>query len=246
MLTKQPPIRSFSKFFKNKFKDLLGITKLHKRIDNLEKLIFENEEATLNRSKQRWSITQPTKDLTWGKSISGDPFIKKALSYNIFGAGKNILEVGPGYGRLLKSCLSLNVPFNLYCGVDISENNVRHLSKTFAKPNINFFHGDIETISLENSFDITLSSLTFKHIYPTFEKALLNIASFMKPNGYLCFDLIEGHSRFFEPDGTTFIRLYMKEEVNEILKATNFSLIAFDYVEHAPGFVRLLVIAKKS
>jgi SAM-dependent methyltransferase len=246
MPTKQPPIRSLSKFFKNKFKSLLGITKLHQRIDNLERIIFESEEVTLKRSKARWLKAEPTKHLTWGKNINGDEFIRKLISYNLFSYEKTILEVGPGYGRLLKSCLSLNVPFNLYCGVDISENNVRHLSRTFAKSNIKFFHGDIETISFENSFDIVLSSLTFKHIYPTFEKTLLNIASFMKPNSYLCFDLIEGHKRFFEPDGTTYIRLYTQEEVNEILKATNFSLVAFDYVEHAPEFTRLLVITKKS
>jgi tRNA G46 methylase TrmB len=56
--------------------------------------------------------------LTWGIEVSGADFIHKASSYGAFGPDKSLLEIGPGYGRLLKSIIDQNLPFKSYLGVE--------------------------------------------------------------------------------------------------------------------------------
>src|ERR1700723_553092 len=61
--------------------------------------------------------------LTWGKTLEGDNFIQKVAAYGGFGPDKSVMEVGPGYGRLLKALLRTQMPFKDYLGIDISEKN---------------------------------------------------------------------------------------------------------------------------
>jgi SAM-dependent methyltransferase len=230
---------------KETIRDLLGITSLQKRIELLNELLLESKEESWERSRKRWKQSKPTVSVTWNKEISGDNFITKVQSYNAFQPEKSILEIGPGYGRLLKSCLKHNVPFKDYFGVDISKENIKYLREKFTGRNIHFIHGDIETILLPKTFDLVLSTLTFKHLYPTFENALRNITKFMNPNSMLFFDLIEGKKKYFENDGVTYIRFYSQPEVLRILRNFDLEFIAFDRVEHDRNRPRLLVVARK-
>src|SRR5207245_3599102 len=121
------------------------------------------------------------------------------------------LELGPGYGRLVKSLLEKRVPFNEYYGVDISEKNVAHLSENFNLDRIHFVHADAETCDLAMSYDVFLSSLTMKHLYPTFERVLVNLARFANPGCMFCFDLLEGNRTIFEQDKVTYIKWYTRD-----------------------------------
>lgn len=210
---------------------------------NPEKLPYSEEQMKAD-ARKRWINAKPNKHLTWGKEVSGDAFIKKVLTYVNFQPNKNILEIGPGYGRLLKAILKENLPFKNYYGVDLSPENVYYLKNTFNAPNINFINGNAEDIMLDIKFDIILSSLTFKHMFPTFEKALHNISTYMVQNGMIFFDLIEGNIGFFDEDGT-YLKYYNKSQVTNLLRYSKFELVGFDDVIHSPGFSRLLVIAKK-
>jgi 2-polyprenyl-3-methyl-5-hydroxy-6-metoxy-1,4-benzoquinol methylase len=213
-------------------------------IINTEKQHYSKDRIRAEASK-RWREAKPNKHLTWNKEVSGDAFIKKVLTYDQFQIDKNILEIGPGYGRLLKAILNENLPFKNYYGVDLSAQNVSHLQKTFETPNIHFINGNAEDVVMPDiEFDIVLSSLTFKHMYPTFERSLQNISTYVKQNGTIFFDLIEGHGSIFYDDGT-YIKFYDKSEVEDILTHSNLKLSGFDKVIHAPGFTRLLVISKK-
>ena len=93
---------------KTYIKDLLGITELQEHIKVLEAVVYESREEVWSRSRQRWEKTAPNAGLTWGEEISGDAFIDKANANNAFGAEKVVLEIGPGYGRLLKSIQEKN------------------------------------------------------------------------------------------------------------------------------------------
>src|SRR5437879_813442 len=97
----------------------------------IDERYFESKDALWDRSRRRWRFTQPTVDLTWGTSLTGDAFVQVASTSKPFGPDKSILEIGPGYGRILKSCLELEVPFQSYLGLDISASNVEWLRKTF-------------------------------------------------------------------------------------------------------------------
>jgi SAM-dependent methyltransferase len=198
------------------------------------------------RSRVRWRGSRPAEGLTWGKALSGKPFIDKAEKYGVFSPDRAILEIGPGYGRLLRETVGRGLPFREYVGVDISEQNVEHLRSQFTEPNIRFVLGDVESVRLNTRFDAVVSSLTLKHLYPSFEEALRNVVRHLAPGATLVFDLIEGDSAgFFPPHYLIFVRSYSRAELEGILDATGLELVAFDEVEHDPEHTRLLVVARK-
>ena len=214
--------------------------------DELEK------EALWEKARSRWRQSKPDNALTWNVTVSGDDFVRKANSYGVFSRNKNLLEVGVGGGRILKSLINLGIPYKKYVGIDISQASVDYLRENFSEDKLEFIHGDVELYQFQEMFDIILSSLTFKHLYPTFEKALLNISMYMNPNAVIFFDIIEGDSPYFEHDGVTYIGKYSKAEVMDIMRSCCLELISFDQIKHIPTKkpnryrVRLLVVGEKS
>jgi SAM-dependent methyltransferase len=101
-------------------------------------------------------------------------------------------------------------------------------------------------VQLPSSADTVLSSLTFKHLFPSFEVALSNLGRQLNPNGVAIIDFIEGERRYFQEDGVTYIRWYTRPEIEEIVSRAGMSVEAFDEVHHAPGWTRLLVVARKA
>jgi SAM-dependent methyltransferase len=205
----------------------------------------ESREETWERSRTRWRASKPTANLTWDVEISGDAFVEKATHHGVFGRGRAIVEVGPGYGRLLAACLDRRVEFGSYLGVDLSEDNVAYLRERFADDRIRFVHADVESVDVGGPVDGVISSLTFKHLFPSFEPALGHLADQLRTRGLIVFDLIEGQRRYFEEDGVTYIRWYSRGEIEEIVLRTGLELVAFDEVRHVPDLVRLLVVAGK-
>jgi phospholipid N-methyltransferase len=206
---------------------------------------LEREGDVDQRARLRWRTAPPDAGLTWGLELSGDTLVDAAQAHGALGPDRALLEVGPGYGRLIRSLLNRGVGFSHYTALDISEPNVRSLRRDFEGERIRIVHGDVTTVSLDSPVDSVLSFLTFKHIYPSFEGALANLQPQLSPGGMVMFDLIEGRHRYFEADGVTFIREYTRDEVEAILRRTSLERIAFDRLEHAPGHVRLLVVARK-
>jgi 2-polyprenyl-3-methyl-5-hydroxy-6-metoxy-1,4-benzoquinol methylase len=224
----------------------LGIERLHQRIDHLEAQMRVLEPGGWERSQERWRNVAPNEGLTWGYELSGDAFIAKASEYDAFSQDKKVLEIGPGYGRLLKACLDRSAPFAEYLGVDISPQNVDHLRQHFADKRVSFAIGDVTSMVLEKRYDVVLSSLVFKHLYPTFETALRNCVPQLNPQALICFDLIEGSGAVFESDGVTYIKPYTRSEVSQILRRCGLDLVEFTSVRHDETHERLLTVARKS
>jgi SAM-dependent methyltransferase len=174
--------------------------------------------------------------------LAGNAFIAKAAEYVEFGEDKRILEVGPGYGRLLQACLDEGIPFARYCGIDLSKDNCEYLRERFPLENVSFVHGDVETASFDTSWDVLLSSLTFKHLFPSFEAALRNLRPHLAPGAGLCIDFLEGQRQGFR--GRTYIRRYTKPEIQEIVERVGLEHVAFDEVQHDPEWARLLLVAR--
>ena len=229
-------------------RDILGITALQERVSHLEELLYEAGDGLWEKSRERWRESAPTVHLTWGQELSGESFIQKSSSYDVFGPDKAVLEIGPGYGRLLKSMVEQNVQFKKYLGLDISEKHVKYLRETFRDSKINFLHADAENVSFDNGFDVVLSSLTFKHLFPSFEATLRNVTKYVSPGGLFLFDLIEGKQKHFEFDQNvvTSLREYTRPEIEEILSRVGLELVAFDEVWHDQEHMRLLVVARKA
>jgi len=234
------------------FKDVLGIQflldeneRLRKRLTLLENKFYTPREELEKDARRRWQNSRPESDLTWSRQLPGNAFIRCAMGYDLFGPDRSILEIGPGYGRLLEAMEQEGAEYADYLGIDISANQIDFLTGKFGNSRREFLLGDVETITTNRRFDSVISSLTFKHLFPTFEKAMTNIAQMMNPDGKVFIDFIEGDRRLFEEDGVTFIRQYTREELQHIMNSTGFHVIAFDQVEHSPQFTRLVVIASR-
>lgn len=206
---------------------------------------LEGAGAAAERAKRRWREAPPDPGLTWGVEVSGDAAVEAAARFGVFGPGRTVLEIGPGYGRVLRSVLARELEFERYIGLDLSAENVRHLSAEFADPRIEIVHGDVESASLEQPVDAALSFLTFKHIYPSFQAALENLRRQLRPGGRVVFDLIEGSREYFHRDQVTFMREYTREEAAALVAAAGLDLVAIDSVEHAPERTRMLVVAAR-
>lgn len=194
------------------------------------------------RSQSRWREARPRLDLTFGEALSGRGFVAKLAEHAELTEDTRILEIGPGYGRLLSAYLERGLPFSSYTGLDLSEFNVGHLRERFDDPRISFFQGDANSASIPE-FDLGISSLVFKHFYPTFEAALANCASAMSAQGRFVFDLLEGKRAYFEHDDATYVHCYEPPDVEEIVARAGLRVLGFDQVEHGPDRTRLLVVA---
>ncbi len=204
--------------------------------------VEQADPGVYERSQARWRAARPDEGLTLGTELSGVPWSRKIAEHASPDASTRVLEIGPGYGRLLDGCLQDGLPFGSYVGLDASADNVEHLRGRFDDPRVRFVHGDA-TSALVEPFDLGMSSLTFKHLYPSFVVVLEHCCASMAPDGRFAFDLIEGSKAFFQPDGVTFIRAYEREEIAELLASIGLRALAFDEVAHAPEHRRLLVVA---
>jgi SAM-dependent methyltransferase len=139
----------------------------------------------------RWQVAGPDADLTWGVEVTGDAFVAKVQQYCASTPETSILEIGPGYGRLLKTMIRNDLPFGNYVGVDLSAQNCQWLRQNFGKPGISFINADAATVRLPGPFDLLISSLTLKHVYPTLQPVLANLAPQASPDSKFVFDLLE-------------------------------------------------------
>jgi len=237
---------------RNYLKRQLGIqflleqnAQLQQRLTLLENKFYGSQDELERDAKRRWQHSHPDQALTWSQQLPGTAFIRLAARYDLFGPDRNILEIGPGYGRLLTAMQQDSLPLAYYLGVDISPNQVQHLCGQFGAPQIEFLCADVETFAVDRQFDSVLSSLTFKHLFPSFRKAMENVGRHLRPGGRGCIDFIEGDRRLFEEDGVTFIRQYRRDEIADLMDSAGFEVIAFEQVTHADSFTRLVAIVEK-
>jgi SAM-dependent methyltransferase len=229
-----------------RLRSLPGASRLVDRADRERSERLERANDGPELAKSRWRATAPGPELTWGKQLTGDAFVERAVAHHAFGPDRTVLEVGPGYGRILRSCLERSVPFHRWVGLDLSAENVQHLSRKFPDPRIEFVEGDAESARVDTPVDTVISSLTFKHIYPSFEVALRNLARQLSERGLVLFDLIEGTRRYFHWDEITYVREYSRDDVEDLLARTTLELVGFDTVAHDREHVRLLVVAAET
>jgi len=226
-------------------------------------LIKSSQNDINKKHLNRWKSSKPDVGLTWGKQVTGDAFLEIGQKYLNFSPEKSILELGPGYGRILSSIISKKIPFKNYVGLDISENNISSLREKFNQPNISFLQAEFSSIQLKNKFDYILSSLTLKHQYPTFLNAIKNLSKFLNKGGRFFFDLrvnrnilneinIDQLEEFgpqmnsLEGDGV-FVGYYSEKEASLLIEKASLKLIATDYVTHSPDMdSRLVVVAEKN
>jgi len=204
---------------------------------------FKRPEASrlLDRSKVRWRGQEPDTGLTWGVIWDGSVFIQATQKRCSFTPSTSILEIGPGYGRLLDQILKDQLPFRSYLGLDLSGSRVERLREKYqGDSRIEFMCGDVETFELDRQFDLCISSATFVHLYPDCGKALRNLDKKMKSGAWLAFDV---HPRSdseddgaihggFQPDGVTYARAYAARDIERLTTRTRFADLTTEHIKH--------------
>jgi SAM-dependent methyltransferase len=182
-------------------------------------------EQLLEYSQARWKADEPPEGLTWGRRMDGRTLWSIYQEARRFVGTENVLEVGPGYGRLLDTALKLNITFANYIGVDLSEARITQLRNAFTQQNVRFEAGDVTGWRGSSVFDVILASATFEHLYPDCRGALRNLREQASPGAHVFIDFIRAANSgaTFEPNGT-YIRIYSEEELRAIFTECGYTV----------------------
>jgi phospholipid N-methyltransferase len=181
-------------------------------------------------SQERWKGDEADVGLTWGQIFTGDSFVDALQKHHQFSPDHDICEIGPGYGRLLKTILERSLPFRTYTGVELSAERVRKLTAGFGSDRVEFVQADAAVVRLSSPCDLVFSSSTFEHLFPDCSSALKNLSEYnLKDGGRLAIDFIQAdpdmshQSQNFEDDGHAFVRTYSAQELRDIFRVCGLS-----------------------
>jgi len=179
-------------------------------------------------SQRRWKGDEPPPGLTWGHLMTGDSFVDTLQVHWRPSNDTRMLEIGPGYGRILSTLLQRQIPFRSYCGVEISLARTVRLSEQFTDERIRFENGDINTHEFSEPADVVISSSTFVHLYPDCSKALKNIRSQVSKNAVIALDFMDPahHRGMGFHDGGTYVRYYSRDELDQIFTESGYAVIS--------------------
>lgn len=195
--------------------------------------------------KGAWVDAKPDASLTWNVEMTGKEFIDNVAKFGGESLG-NVMEVGPGYGRLLKEVTARGLAFDSWLGVDISEQNVAHLKGEFEDDKISFLHADVLKHSFDQSFDTVISSAVFMHLYPDVSNIAAVCHKVLGPGGKVFFDVPEGSGSYIDPTRNLFVKHYLPDELKAFLTAAGFSKVdVIEQPEFLPGTVGLFVCGEK-
>jgi SAM-dependent methyltransferase len=186
-------------------------------------------------SQARWKGDEDDASLTWDQLLTGDSFLDLVLKHHTFTGQETILEVGPGYGRLLSTILERRLPYGRYVGMELSPRRVERLTQKFQAPTIRFLQGDILDDTVEVCADLVLGAATFDLLYPSMLKGLHNVHHMSRIGTKLFIDFIlyPGDDdlcmtlAYFESK-PTFIRVYSRTEIEELLTQAGFRILELE------------------
>ncbi len=192
------------------------------------KTLYQNPEVLLLTvdhpqahaiSQQRWRGEEPAASLTWGRLMDGRSLWDFYQKMRPFAASDRILEIGPGYGRLLKTAIERNIPFSTYTALELSDARVAQLRTEFTLGTVRFVQGDIDSWVGDRPFDVVICSSTFEHLHPDCKRALRNIREQLAATGSVFIDFIraEASAVSFEETGT-YIREYSQDEARDVFQ----------------------------
>lgn len=194
------------------------------------------EKPDLRLSQKRWRDDEPDVGLTWGVSMTGDSLVDLYCRHRSFAGGDRILEIGPGYGRILKAMRARALSYGSYVGVDLSAARVARLNAGLGDDRTRFVQGDVNEWRDADGFDVVVCSSTFEHLFPNCSAALHNLRSQLRPGATLFIDFIDSETdhETFEGSGT-FIRWYSEPTLRALFEAAGLDVTSVERLEFGPG-----------
>lgn len=199
----------------------------------------------------RWRRDEPADSLTWGRLMTGDTFIDFMERNGLHLDNPTAyLEVGPGYGRILRTLRERWAMVRKYSGIELSEARVTQLSTEYPRPRFRFYAGSAETLKGTSDHDVLFCSSTFEHLYPDFTAALRNLRGWMKPRGRVFVDFVCADCRMQTSSAGfgngAFVRTYSLDELRRLFRECETAIATAEIIvlgEGADGPVRRIAIA---
>lgn len=181
---------------------------------------------------------------------------KKLLSMAQIEDGMNILEIGCGTGYLTKLILSENENISI-TAVDIAPGMIDFCKKDEEIESVNFILGDIETMDLNEKYDLIISNATFQWFNQP-DETLMKLKGCLKKNGMLLFSTF-GQNTFCElresyEKVSTILekkvssptpKFINREVLDEILVKDNYEYQEENFKEHFKNSVEFMKSVKK-
>jgi phospholipid N-methyltransferase len=194
-------------------------------------------------AESRWRHDEEDAWLTWGSLMTGDTFFDEVEKHFRFTPDVSIIEIGPGYGRLLKTMLDREHPFRSFHGLDLSEPRISKLKRQFTDDRIHFEIGNCSDFVFSEHFDVAFCSATLEHLFPSIEQTLVNLRSQIKANGMVFLDFImqdeglSGSKAYFEDEarGGAYIRIYSQQELEGFFELAGFTITALQPIVLGKG-----------
>jgi SAM-dependent methyltransferase len=212
---------------------------------------FVDDPALHALSQRRWRGDEGAAGLTWGRVMTGDSLWDLYQKTREFRPTDKILEIGPGYGRLLRTAIERKIPFASYTAVDLSDARVQRLRNEFGDGNTHFIQGDIDSWVGDTVFDIVICSATFEHLHPDCRNALTNIRGQLSSQGRVYIDFLryEANDYVFESTGT-YVKKYSRETLVAIFNECGYDVRAIEICTVGEGdhgaVERFVVVADAS
>lgn len=137
-----------------------------------------------------------------------------------------VVEIGPGYGRLLRHMLKEGIRFAKFTGFDISQSRVHALTTELRtgtrQSRMEFKLCDVMAQDFGQTFDTLLCSSTFEHFYPDCGPVVQNIAKNLAKGGRLFIDFPNWADdpdfkyNSISPGSGEYVRFYAEQEVRAI------------------------------
>jgi SAM-dependent methyltransferase len=182
-------------------------------------------------SERRWRNSLPGPALTWDSWMTGDSFVDQVDRFFQFKPDTEILEIGPGYGRLLKTLLARQKQFLRFVGVDLSRACTAALRQQYQSARMQFFAGNGDTYPYPQSYNLILASATFEHLFPSIAACLAHLSQCMRPGARMFADFISHDGSlsisraYFEPEQGAFIRIYSEQELRKFFADAGLDVI---------------------
>lgn len=201
----------------------------------------------------RWRADEPESGLTWGVMMTGDSFVDFMQRNGLqIAVPSRYVEVGPGYGRILKTLRDRWTMVSAYAGIELSKSRVDRLSEEFSDKRFTFYQGSCDELVVSHVFDILFCSSTFEHLYPDFTVALRNLRQWLRPGGTMFIDFIciddEMKTSSAGFGYGAFVRIYSIDEIRRLFlechaTVKNTEIIMFG--DSAIGPIRRIAVAAK-
>jgi SAM-dependent methyltransferase len=212
----------------------------------------------LELSQVRWRADEDEERLTWGAPMTGDTFVDVVQRHYRFTGRDTVVEIGPGYGRLLRCLLDRKQSFARYLGLEISAARVARLAGRFPLPGVEFVQADILHEVPSARADVVICSSTFEHLFPSMARGLDNLRAASGPQTKLFIDFIQNEgddelrtARAYFEDTTAYIRVYSLPEIERLFAAAGFRVTALEKIvlgkdEFGKDVHRALVVAERA